>query len=184
MKTSLLAVAFAAWAPSALATTLLAQDLESLSRRADAVVQGRVKRLQSRWNGDRTRIFTEVELEVSEALKGAPGKTVTLIQPGGVVGEIGQRVSGLASFEPGEEVVVFLEKRSEASYHVAGMAQGKLRVERSSDGRAAFAVPEPAMEALLLDPHSRQPVQPQLKPIKLEELKAKVRALAGEQRPR
>ncbi|MBI3182062.1 MAG: hypothetical protein HYZ28_07940 [Myxococcales bacterium] len=160
-------------------TTMLAQDIVSLSRGADAVVQGKVTRVESRWNGDRTRIITEVDIEISEALKGAPGKKITVVQPGGVVGEIGQQVGGVASFREGEEVVVFLEARPGSTFLVSGMAQGKFRVERSSDGKAAFAIPEVEVDALLLDPATRAPVPPRVRPVKLEELKAQVRAALG-----
>jgi hypothetical protein len=157
------------------ATTLLAQDLAELSQSADAIVRGTVRELESRWTGDRMRIVTQVEVEVAEALKGAPGASVTIVQPGGVVGDIGQKVSGLASFERGEEVVLFLERRPGGIFLVSGMAQGKFRVERSSDGRALFAIPEREIEALLLDPLTRLPVPPRVGPIALEELRERIR---------
>lgn len=174
-----IAVASTVLASTAAATTMLAQDIEALSRGADAVVQGTVTKVESRWTADKLRIVTVVELEVSEALKGAPGRTATLIQPGGVVGDVGQKVSGLASFAPGEEVVVFLERRGGGTFHVAGMAQGKFRVERSSDGQATFAIPE-HVDAVLLDPITREPVEPSARAMRLEELKQRVRAALGQ----
>lgn len=165
-------------AGSARATTMLAADVPSLTRSSDAVVRGTVTSVQSRWTGDRMRIVTDVQIEVEESLKGTPPRQVTVVQPGGVVGDIGQRVSGLASFQPGEEVVVFLEKRPGATYRVAGMAQGKFRVERSTDRRAAYAVPESVGDAVLLDPETRQPVEPVTRPVKLEELRRQVLSVA------
>ncbi|MHB8873799.1 MAG: hypothetical protein ACYC8T_08955, partial [Myxococcaceae bacterium] len=125
------------------ATTLLAMDVPALARGADAIVRGSVVGVTSRWTGDHQRIVTEVQIEVADRLKGTAPQIVTVVQPGGVVGDIGQRVSGLASFAEGEEVVVFLERRAGGTFLVEGMAQGKFRVERSSDGKAAYAVPEP-----------------------------------------
>ncbi len=161
---------------AAFATTLLATDVPELSRRADAVVRGTVSRIESRWTGDRSRIVTEIELEVAETLKGVPQEVLRVVQPGGAVGDIGQTVSGTARFEQGEEVVLFLERRPGGTFLVAGMAQGKFTIERSSDGRAAFAIPDSAGEALLLDPVTRQPVTLSSKPIEWDELKALIRA--------
>ena len=53
-----------------------------------------------------------------------------------------QVVSGLARFSEGEEVVLFLERQGSSRFQVTGLSQGKFRVERSTDGRDAFAVPE------------------------------------------
>jgi hypothetical protein len=158
---------------------MLRQDVPELSRRADAVIRGTVLRSESRWSGDRRRIFTEVEIQVAETLKGSARKTVLVRQPGGVVGNIGQRVDGVASFKQGEEVVVFLARRPDDSFAVAGMAQGKFRVERSSDGRAAFAIPGD-VHAQVLDPATGQPAEVQRRPLTLDELRGQIRnALAA-----
>ena len=159
----------------AFATTLVAVDISELSQSSDVVVRGTVKRVSSRWTSDHMRIVTDVEIEVAEALKGSPEKSVTVTQPGGVVGDIGQKVSGLASFEGGEEVVVFLERRGQSRFLVSGMAQGKFRIERSSDGRAVFAVPDGANDARLVDPITRESIGPRVRTMKLEELKELVR---------
>ena len=160
------------------ATTLLKMELDDLTRTSDAVVRGKVTKLESHWTGDRMRIVTEVQIEVSEAMKGTVGKTVTVQQPGGVVGDIGQRVEGLASFSEGEEVVLFLESLPGSTFLVAGMAQGKYRLERSSDGTATYAIPEQKVEALLLDPITRKPAAPELaRPLELEVLRTRVRTV-------
>lgn len=165
----------------ALATTLLRLDLDTLTRDADAVVRGRVVRTESRWTGDGMRIVTDVEVEVAEALKGAPGARVTLTQPGGVVGDIGQLAQGVAAFTSGEEVVLFLERRGggpAAHYRLRGMAQGKFRVERGADG-AAWAVPEALGDAVLLDPRTRAPAASALQRMPLEALRRDVARAAA-----
>ncbi len=174
------AVAAALCSAAAWATTLLAADVPALTRGADTVVRGTVTKLGSHWTGDHLRIVTEVQIEVAEAYKGAPPPAVTVVQPGGVVGDVGQAVSGLATFSEGEEVVVFLERRPGGSFLVAGMAQGKYRVERSSDGKEAFAVPDDTGDALVLDPVTRAPVSTgKRRPPTLVELVAAVRAAAA-----
>lgn len=159
----------------AAATTQLKVDLTGLAQGADAVVHGVVRRVESRWSGDGMRIVTDVEIQVTESLKGQPGGTVLVTQPGGRVGDVGQVVHGLASFAEGEEVVVFLQKRGARAFRVSAMAQGKYQVQRSADGKTALAVPEPT-EALLLDPVTRKPTASASQPMTLEQLKAAVRA--------
>jgi hypothetical protein len=157
------------------ATTMLRADLPGLAQTADAIVHGTVRRVESRWSGDGRRIVTDVEIQVTESLKGQAGSTVLVTQPGGRVGDIGQKVSGLASFTPGEEVVVFLERRGTQAFRVSGMAQGKYQVQRSEGGKSAMAVPEPTGDVLLLDPDTRQPTTASPRTLSLQELKASIR---------
>jgi len=159
----------------AAATTMLRIELSELAQTADTVVHGTVRRMESRWSGDRTRIVTDVEIQVSETLKGQAGSTVVVIQPGGRVGDIGQVVHGLASFTEGEEVVVFLERRGASAFRVTGMAQGKYQVRRSADERSVLAVPENTGDTLLLDPATRQPTATAQRTLTLDELKAAIK---------
>ena len=157
------------------ATTLIHQDVPELSRLADTVIRGTVVRTEGRWSGDRRTIFTEVEIQVAETLKGRARKSVIVRERGGVVGNIGQRVDGVASFQKGEEVVVFLARKPDDSFAVEGMAQGKFRVERTSDGRAAFAV-RGDVDAVILDRATGRPVQLEQRPRTLDELRGEIRA--------
>ena len=109
---------------------------------------------------------------------------LVITQPGGRVGDLAQRVDGLAGFTPGEEVLVFLERRGESTYHVRGMGQGKYRVERPGDGRVAQAVPEPLGDTLLIDPASGQPTPQRPRALSLEALKGQVRQALASPRPR
>ncbi|HEX5752059.1 MAG TPA: hypothetical protein VFZ09_37925 [Archangium sp.] len=167
---------------AASATTMLRADLPELAQSSDAIVHGTVRRVESRWSGDGRRIITDVEIQVTEALKGQASGTVLVTQPGGRVGDIGQRVSGLAAFTPGEEVVVFLERHGKQAFRVSGMVQGKYQVQRSEDGKSAMAVPEPTGDVLLLDRDSRQPTPSSQRSMSLPELKAAIRT-ALEQKP-
>ncbi|MFE8597064.1 hypothetical protein [Archangium violaceum] len=169
---------------AASATTMLRADLPELAQTSDAIVHGTVRRVESRWSGDGRRIITDVEIQVTEALKGQAGGTVLVSQPGGRVGDIGQRVSGLATFTPGEEVVVFLVQHGKRAFRVSGMVQGKYQVQRSEDGKSAMAVPEPTGDVLLLDRDSRQPTPSSQRSMSLPELKAAIRtALEQKQAP-
>lgn len=171
---ALLVVALLLGLPAA-ATTMLRIDLPELAQTADTVVHGTVRRMESRWSGDHRRIVTDVEIQVTETLKGQAGSTVLVVQPGGRVGDIGQIVHGLASFTEGEEVVVFLERRGTSAFRVTGMAQGKYQVRRSSETHSVLAVPENTGDALLLDPSTRQPTASAQRTLTLDELKAAIK---------
>jgi len=165
------------WLPAG-ATAVLGVDVDQLTRQSDLVVRGVVKSKESRWSGDGRRILTDVQIDVSEPFKGFPSRTITVQQPGGVVGDIGQRVDGMASFEPGEEVVLFLERYGPQRFQVTGAAQGKWRVERSSDGTRVYAVPDRGADAELVDA-SGQPLKSRLKTLELSELRDRVKAASA-----
>jgi hypothetical protein len=174
MKTLLFAGLFLT-AP-AFATTLVALDVPQMSRAAHTIVQGKVQRVEAKMSADGSRITTHVWVEVAESLKGQGASTVEIVQPGGEVGDVGQKVSGTVHLKVGDEVVGFLERRGPERFMFVGMAQGCYRVERSSDGKAAFAVQDAEGEVLMLDPVTRAPVQKSTAPVKLDDLKAQIRA--------
>ncbi|MFZ5469487.1 MAG: hypothetical protein ACOZIN_08630 [Myxococcota bacterium] len=183
MKTGWKSLALCLVAGAGFATTMVAVDVPGLTKGSDAVVHGKVTGIEAKWSGDRRRIFTEVSLEVVETWKGAPPARLVIVQPGGVVGDVGQRVEGVAHFRVGEEVVVFLEARGTGRYLVSGMAQGKYRVERSTDGQLALAVPDSAGPARILDPRTGREVPQRSTVVKLAELKAQVRDAQAEASP-
>ncbi len=163
-------------AAGALATTLVAMDVPALTRASDLVVRGTVVRVESRWTLDHQRIVTDNEILVSETLKGnQTGKTVVAMQPGGVVGDVGQLVHGTAKFALGDEVIVFLERRGERAF-VVGLAQGRFVVDRSG--------PEPMVKTgeddlFLVDAKTHQPVEAPVQPMTLTKLTSLVRESLG-----
>ena len=168
------------WALAAHATVTQVRDVETLTRDSDAVVRGTVQSVESSWVGQGTQksIVTRVKIRVSENLKGDPGSVAEVVQPGGIIPEsdIGQIVHGMPEFQRGEEVVVFLKRHapSVATFWVSGMAQGKYTVERTSDGKNAFAVPS-AVDAALVGADG-QPATSSAKPLELTELRKRIQA--------
>lgn len=161
---------------SALGTTLIAMDVPALTRASDLVVRGTVVRVEPRWTEDKRRIITDSEILVSEVLKGnLTGKTVVVMQPGGVIGDVGQMVHGTAKFSLGDEVVVFLEKRGERAF-VVGLAQGRFLVDRS--GPTAM-VKGGEDDLFLVDAKTHQPVEAPSQPMTLAALMASVRESLG-----
>ncbi len=177
----LLLLAMLALAGPARATVMLEASIDELARESDAVVRGKVVSTEGRKSADGKRIFTRVTVEVAEAWKGAPGKTVVVQVPGGVHGEVGQVVHGAPRFADGEEVVVFLRRLPEGppgeptTFHVSGLAQGKLRVERDAV-RGPVAVPD--LRGLELKRRPEEPAAPAASavPIPVAELRARVEA--------
>ena len=100
---------------SAVATVVLALSMEELSARAPLIVHAVAQGSNVAWDEPHAKIWTWTELCVKETLKapstslGLNGGTLVVKQPGGVVGEVGMEIAGVATFKPGEEVVLFLE---------------------------------------------------------------------------
>lgn len=94
---------------SALATVVLALSMEELTARAPLIVHCVAQGSNVVWDEPHAKIWTWTELSVKETLKGEVTRQVVVKQPGGVVGEVGMEVAGVATFKPGEEVVLFLE---------------------------------------------------------------------------
>ena len=107
------------------ASTAAALGLDQLTILADRVIVGEVLSVESRWDAEHKRIFTNIQVQVAEAWKGgtAPGGKVLVQQPGGRVGDIESRVHGLAEFRAGDRAVLFL-KGAESASAVLGLGQG------------------------------------------------------------
>jgi hypothetical protein len=107
-------------------------SVEALTRRADIVLIGDVASTVSAWDGARSSIHTRVELAVAETLKGTAASSVTFTHPGGRIGDRVSTVAGAATFETGERVLVFLERRHDGSLRLSDPFHGKFRVERDA----------------------------------------------------
>ncbi len=129
MRKLLALVAAVVAASPALGAQAVAVSVEDLARTSDAVVRGRVLSTSARWTEGRIQTYAEVE--VAASLRGAAPARVTVVTPGGVVGELGQRVDGAATFSAGEQVVLFLSRPGRDGWRVSEMGQGKFTVEGS-----------------------------------------------------
>jgi len=103
-------------------------DVESLTAAADVVVHARVAASASAWAPGGHKIVTRVTLRTIDAWKGDPAAELTVLVPGGEVGDIAQTVQGVAVFRPDEEVVVFLHRVSSSTFAVERLALGKFAV--------------------------------------------------------
>jgi hypothetical protein len=144
---ALLLLVAALLSPSARATSIRGPvDVAALTAASHLILQARVASTTSHWAAggpSSGQIFTTVELEPNELWKGsAPTGLIRILVPGGAVDDLAQDVAGVATFAPGEQVVVFLVRRAPATsrapavYEVARWAFGKFRVEPAQAGAA------------------------------------------------
>ena len=105
-------------------------ELKDLSKGADVILTGKVTQQTSSWNENKTRIYTQATIQVEEYLKGNnTGNSITVIYPGGEVGDVGELYSHMPKFQDKEEVLVFLKKDKKSSdYRVFNGEEGKLSV--------------------------------------------------------
>jgi hypothetical protein len=114
--------------------TILAQNnttsLKQMSTEADLILAGKVVSQNSNWNKENTRIYTSVTIEVDELIKGSSTENkITVVHPGGEVGEIGELYSHTPKFVKNEEVLLFTKKDINGrNYKVLKGEEGKLTI--------------------------------------------------------
>jgi hypothetical protein len=173
-------------AASARASLVLALDLPSMVSRADHVAVVDVASVKADWDSRHEQILTTIDLVVVESWKGgdAPASHMTIVQPGGTVGDLTQTIHGMTRFVPGERAVVFLSGRPDRAT-VVGMAQGKRLVRRDgATGRFLVHAPDKAGATFIRSTQATTPspvFEVHARP--LEDLRADVRALAARPAP-
>lgn len=120
------------------AAILRALSIEELSAKSDVIVHGKVlsKTCQRDAEG---RIFTSVELEVTEVWKGnIASNRFTIVHSGGVLGEEVQQSDVQVRYDINEEVVAFLRLNPQGVGVTLGLVQGKFHVWTDDQSRAKF----------------------------------------------
>ncbi len=110
------------------ASTVVHLNLRDLTLASSDIVVGRVEATRAHWNDAHTRIVTEVTVAIGEALKGAPGGTLTLTQLGGEADGFRYAIAGAPAFRPGEEALLFVWRDRLGRAQVNGLAQGKFEI--------------------------------------------------------
>jgi hypothetical protein len=182
MKSALHAVL---WTVTVFATTvaqaLILQPLsvEELSQRADVIVRGVVSNKTCLRDAE-GRIYTKLELQVSEVLKGTNASgALTVVHGGGTIGNRRQEVSGQAEFAVGEEIIGFFVFNPRGEAVTLGLCQGKFEVWLDTGSGVKLArnifqgaaptetPPAPAAQQAASTPQSPAP-------LKLSDLKAQI----------
>lgn len=102
------------------------------------------------------RIVTYTRFKVERAVVGSPGSEIMVRTLGGVVGTVGQAVSGEAKIASGERSLLFLAKRDSAlvvtalaqgHFPIAVDAKGNERLKASPDAGTLIPRPGPVIAA-------------------------------------
>lgn len=116
-------------AGSALSTTFTVPSDDELIIGARAIVRGKVLSLSCQLDSEQDRIFTYITLRVHEVLKGRiVERKIVLKEEGGQLGTRGSIVFGTPQFNPGEEVLLYLDTWRDGSLRVHQMLLGKFVV--------------------------------------------------------
>jgi hypothetical protein len=117
---------------AARATSVSRLSFEELTDQSEIVVSGQITRSWADWDAEHKYIWTHYELAVSGALKGSPGSTVVLSEPGGAVGLQAMTIAGAVGYYSGETVVVFLQRMPNGYLRTAGWSQGKFTIDKAA----------------------------------------------------
>lgn len=162
----------------AAASTFLAMELPSLVAEADAVVEGRVLKVDSFWEPTGTVIVSEAMVQVEDAVVGSTPTVVIVRTFGGTVDGYTVEAHGFPVFAADDRVLLFLEQDGDDRMRVTGYQQGHYRLVSGGSGPGDrggdTAVPTTDLGASLLTADGRQAPAPSQLP--LAELKDLIRA--------
>lgn len=128
----LLALAFV---PRADATLMKAATFDEKVEHATSIILGSVVKKESRWDDAHRWILTYTTFRVEKTIKGvAPAQTeVTIVTPGGTVGNDHQDTVGVPDFAEGSEHVIFI-KNTNVGPTVLYFSQGAYDVAQDDHG--------------------------------------------------
>jgi len=178
-------LAAAAALPAAWGTTAVERTESDMIQESALVVTGHCTGLQSQWAG-RT-LVTLATIQVTEALKGSPGSTVTVVLPGGV--DSNRKIPVAMSYPAApqiyqkEDVLLFLvpEDLVAGGYAIAGFSQGKLTLATDARGKK---VATQDLSALNLQGRNGSLRRGAAKTIQLDELRRRIRQTSAAGRER
>lgn len=153
------------------ATLAEAKSFDDKVEHAASIVVGKCVSTESRWDDAKRWILTYNKFEVEKSLKGFQGREVTIVTPGGVVGNIQQDTVGVPKFEVGDEQVLFV-RNTAAGPTVLYFEQGAYDVVR--DGRNDPLVMPKVSSAVLIDTQAGRAV-PREEPTTLKAFEGRVR---------
>jgi len=83
-----------------------------VSNIADFIVAGTVEKVESKWNEEKTNIYTYSDFLITDYLKGKQieNNTLTIVTPGGCVGDICESVEDMPIFHEQKNVVIYFQE--------------------------------------------------------------------------
>jgi hypothetical protein len=109
------------------ATTVERLNLDTLVKKSNRIVIGKVRRSRTYWSSNGKLILTNYTIDVQETMKGQAASTIELTTIGGQIGDLTLHVAGMPVFATDENAVVFVESTGTYST-VVGLAQGKFAI--------------------------------------------------------
>jgi len=114
------------------AALMIGLSTEDLTRSSDVVLQGEVVDVAAYWSED-GKIMTRATVRKDIAVRGSITEERVVVEyEGGEIGDIGMKVSDVATLRKGEKVLLFLKssknRKNEAVHSIVGKAQGKYTV--------------------------------------------------------
>lgn len=94
---------------------------------ADYIIEGTIERVESKWDEERTSIFTYSDLKIEKYVKGEAfleDKKIQIVIPGGIVGEITQAVEDQPIFHEGKKVRIYFQKTNEGEFSIVCAQMG------------------------------------------------------------
>jgi hypothetical protein len=155
--------------PRAGATVSIAATFDEKVEHAAAIVHGRVVKQEARYDDDKKFILTYTTFEVEKALKGGTPNLVTVVTPGGRVGDVQMTTIGVPQFREGSENVLFL-KNTRRGPTVLYFDQGAYDVVSSRGEKVVIPV---ATDSVKIDDQRGMAVAPE-QPRTLKEFEAAV----------
>ncbi|HEY0142223.1 MAG TPA: hypothetical protein VGF48_15100 [Thermoanaerobaculia bacterium] len=154
---ALVAAVALSFAVDANATISRAITFDEKVENAAAILVGTCVRQESRWDDSRRWILTYSTFQVEKLMKGSMAlRELTIVTPGGRVGDLYQDTIGVPDFKEGDERVLFV-KNTNAGPTVLYFDQGAYLVEK--DDRGDRVVRPVASEAVYVDTRGGQLVR-------------------------
>jgi hypothetical protein len=155
------------------ATTVLPVDFAQMVAASQVIVHARVVAVEGELVGSRRTIESRVTVAVVSPLKGQPGPVVVFRVPGGRVGRYRRIFVGAPTFNPGDEVLLFLKGQVPAMPMPYGLSQGVYRISRVTG--SPLVMPVPAIDGVAGTVRG----DPARTPLSLDDFRRQVRTLAG-----
>jgi hypothetical protein len=177
---TLLSVAFAlTLAAVGHATTLVRMSLAQISRASREIVRARCVANTTAW--DVGEIWTFTTFDVEETWRGPAAGRIIVRLLGGSLGSVTSRVSAIPHFQPGEEVVLFLEPTARGDFSVVSWQQGTFRIasDRASTGTSASNnefVTQDTSSFETFDPSTHRFAKAGIRNMPLEKFRAQINA--------
>lgn len=111
-------------------TTLIKKNFDDLVKEAELIFIGRVSRIETKWNENKTVIFTFVTFSELEILKGEKITSSLVVRfTGGEVDDHKMNFIGMPGFEEGARDLIFLRGNYEYMCPIVGWGQGRFKVK-------------------------------------------------------